>query len=1224
MKVRIRLIHKKGKFYFRIPCCIALIAMLSITAKNAVFGQGDWAWMSGKTSADGRGLYGELGGSFFNGSPGSREGSAIWLDSLGNTWLFGGYGYARGTNEGFLNDLWIHIDSSNQWVWVSGNNQPNLNGNYGTIGVSSSSNYPGSRAYSANWIDSLGNLWIFGGQGYAENGSEGNLNDLWKFDPVLKEWTWIKGSSSINSGGSYGTIGQPSQMNLPSARKKAAYCVDENWNFWLFGGLASGSLNDLWKFDLGTGNWTWINGSNTTNQTGLYGSMGVSSSNNRPGARYNTSMVCDTAGMIWLFGGTGYTTNLSSHGRLNDLWRLELSSLDWTWVSGSNNVDEYGSYGSLGLESGSNMPGGRTAHFIGQYDSTLLLFGGLGYSSIGADAQLNDLWIFNFGSGNWTWIRGSDTALSDSYYGVLNIGDSNTIPGARCRFAAVSGHDKLKLYGGDGIADSNNTGLLADLWTYDIANQIFSWNSGDSLLDQRSHYGRKGDTITKCHPGARKSPAIWKDSLGHFWMFGGSGFGEYGNQGRLNDLWKFDPQNNQWTWIGGKKIVGGNGNYGNQGQPSNLNWPSARFQSSTWKDSADCLWLFGGLTFNSQRKNDLWKYDLASGQWTWIMGPTSSNDTGFFGVKTQGDSNTLPCSRSNACSWTEDGRYLLLFGGLGRAIDSTNNGLSLGPLNDLWKYDIQTGVWSWMHGSRYVRHPGNHGTKNAPTNATTPGARHGAIYWTDTANRLWVFGGATYYSNSSWIVGVWEDLWFYNPETNQWTWKRGSKNLDQHPDEGVIGVPHQDNSPGSRTSSSSWTDQHGNLWLFGGSVLQSGNTMAGQNDLWKYSPVINRWIMIRDFTGAQWGTQGVPNPNNAPPYRSGSRGWCDSENNFWMFGGANARNDLWKFENYCEIPDAPELDSSQVSLPACFDQEFSLITQDSGEILWLSGPSYDSGIEYRGSNYTIDGIYNQETFYAGRYTCAASPISEFQVSLHPIQEADVDFKNVTCLQYSDGEISVNLTNNIATEILWSTGDTTNQVTNLSAGNYSVSVTDTFNCTRVYKVTIISPEFLYLETSTTPDTNLNCLGKAIATGVGGTPPYHYLWDDSLNQTTDTAFNLCQGLYCVTVTDENGCTRKACEVQVNNIESTGSDPLNEQQELILFPNPNNGHFTVNFKEPLRNKKVWIYDFSGRCVRVINSVNDNNLLFVDVSDLNEGSYFIKIEDSNDSTTKVFTVVH
>ena len=55
--------------------------------------------------------------------------------------------------------------------------------------------------------------------------------------------------------------------------------------------------------------------------------------------------------------------------------------------------------------------------------------------------------------------------------------------------------------------------------------------------------------------------------------------------------------------------------------------------------------------------------------------------------------------------------------------------------------------------------------------------------------------------------------------------------------------------------------------------------------------------------------------------------------------------------------------------------------------------------------------------------------------------------------------------------------------------------------------------------------ITCNGYAVAQAIGGVPPYTYLWDDTQAQTTDTAFQLCEGTYTVTVTDAVGETATA---------------------------------------------------------------------------------------------------
>ena len=115
--------------------------------------------------------------------PGARDHAISWADSSGNLWLFGGSGLPATGNTGLLNELW-KFDGTN-WTWMSGTNITNGAGAYGTLGRASSSNLAAARVGAVSWIDSSGNLWLFGGLGEdpAGTNSVGNLNDLWRFTP---------------------------------------------------------------------------------------------------------------------------------------------------------------------------------------------------------------------------------------------------------------------------------------------------------------------------------------------------------------------------------------------------------------------------------------------------------------------------------------------------------------------------------------------------------------------------------------------------------------------------------------------------------------------------------------------------------------------------------------------------------------------------------------------------------------------------------------------------------------------------------------------------------------------------------------------------------------------------------------------------------------------------------------------------------------------------------
>lgn len=172
-------------------------------------------------------------------------------------------------------------------------------------------------------------------------------------------WSWTAGSSIANHSGVYGTQGTAAASNTPGARDGAVSWTDASGNFWVFGGIAAPSsntdnyFNDLWKY--GAGEWTWLGGSDSYNQAGIYGTQGTPAPGNVPGARFSAVGWKDASGNFWLFGGVGLDINGSSE-LLNDLW--EYNAGQWTWVGGSSVgiQNQPGIYGTEGMAAPSNIP----------------------------------------------------------------------------------------------------------------------------------------------------------------------------------------------------------------------------------------------------------------------------------------------------------------------------------------------------------------------------------------------------------------------------------------------------------------------------------------------------------------------------------------------------------------------------------------------------------------------------------------------------------------------------------------------------------------------------------------------------------------------------------------------------------------------------------------------------------------------------------------------------
>jgi N-acetylneuraminic acid mutarotase len=361
--------------------------------------------------------------------------------------------------------------STVKWAWESGSKTVNQAGTYGIKGTAAPSNVPGARENAVAWIDSSGTLWLFGGNAYDSTGYIGQLNDLWKFDPATLAWTWVSGGSVFGQAGIYGMKGTAAPSNVPGARKWAVSWLDSDSNLWLFGGLGYyetgnfGSLNDLWKYDPATLEWTWVSGSDSANQAGTYGTKGTAAASNVPGARENAVTWIDSSGTLWLFGGEGLATT-SARGDLNDLWKYNPTTLEWIWVSGSNSTNQAGTYGTMGTASSSNIPGGRYAA-VSWLDPAgkFWLLGGFGYYSAGNAGWLNDLWKYDPATLAWTWESGSSSQGQSGAYGTLGTADLSNFPGGR--YFSVSWIDlqgKLWLFGGYGIDSEGKGGWLNDLW----------------------------------------------------------------------------------------------------------------------------------------------------------------------------------------------------------------------------------------------------------------------------------------------------------------------------------------------------------------------------------------------------------------------------------------------------------------------------------------------------------------------------------------------------------------------------------------------------------------------------------------------------------------------------------------------------------------------------------------------------------------------------------------
>ncbi len=127
----------------------------------------------------------------------------------------------------------------------------------------------------------------------------------------------------------------------------------------------------------------------------------------------------------------------------------------------------------------------------------------------------------------------------------------------------------------------------------------------------------------------------------------------------------------------------------------------------------------------------------------------------------------------------------------------------------------------------------------------------------------------------------------------------------------------------------------------------------------------------------------------------------------------------------------------------------------------------------------------------------------------------------SCLDDSSGSINLTITGGTQPySYYWSNGETSEDLSNLAAGNYTVTVTDSAGCKITLRISIFKKTFLVSSQVEQP----KCYGDTGSISLfpsGGIEPYQYTW--ASGQTTSSLTNLSAGTYTVTVTDSTGCSR-----------------------------------------------------------------------------------------------------
>lgn len=213
--------------------------------------------------------------------------------------------------------------------------------------------------------------------------------------------------------------------------------------------------------------------------------------------------------------------------------------------------------------------------------------------------------------------------------------------------------------------------------------------------------------------------------------------------------------------------------------------------------------------------------------------------------------------------------------------------------------------------------------------------------------------------------------------------------------------------------------------------------------------------------------------------------------------------------------------------------------------IWINGVLFLNNWAFRsGTATSIDRVHLQSL------VASTAMYDNIQIGIAGPSIDNVTISTPTCPGTNGGAIDLTTSSpNGNMSYTWSTGDTTQDISNLVAGTYVVSVTDALGCITTDSIVVADPAALVpganIQTITCP---LDSTGVIDLTPTGGNPGYTYLW--STGDTTQDLNGLTAGDYYLTLTDANGCST------VDTFPVIGPAPF-DPQAIITPPTCHNGN-------------------------------------------------------------------
>lgn len=223
--------------------------------------------------------------------------------------------------------------------------------------------------------------------------------------------------------------------------------------------------------------------------------------------------------------------------------------------------------------------------------------------------------------------------------------------------------------------------------------------------------------------------------------------------------------------------------------------------------------------------------------------------------------------------------------------------------------------------------------------------------------------------------------------------------------------------------------------------------------------------------------------------------------------------------------------------------------------------------------------------------------------------ASADVQNVSCFEGSDGSIDLTIAGGVSPYgVNWNTGATDEDINGLTAGTYTVVITDAEGTEFETSFTVTQPEALISDNLEITNANAGMNDGSISIDVsGGVAPYEFLWSNGA--TDEDITDLAPGTYSLDVTDANGCIQSFGPFEVEVASNTIQ--LNSLTSIQLSPNPSNVQAILECSfDRAFDLELFVMNINGQLIyeQRLPMAKDFRVI-LPTADWNAGMYFVQI---------------